>query len=254
MSNEQKVLEGKVKYEGKIFETNSGNLQILEYLNAKKVYVRFIETGFKVVATLSDIKKGEVKDRYFPSVHGVGIVGEESIKEGGKLPKEYKLWKNMLKRCYCEKYYTKQSTYKDCTVSDNFKYYSYFKEWCSSQIGFGNEGWCLDKDILIKGNKIYSEDTCVFVPREINNLLTKRDKLRGNYPIGVSPSKGKLQSYINKKGKKCGLGTFNTIEEAFLTYKKAKEAYIKEVANKWKDQIDPRVYEALMNYQVEITD
>ena len=45
-----------------------------------------------------------------------------------------------------------------------------------------------------------------------------------------------------------------TPEEAFLAYKKDKEAYIKDVANKWKDKIDPRAYEALMNYEVEITD
>jgi len=52
---------------------------------------------------------------------------------------------------------------------------------------------------------------------------------------------------------KC-LGDFKTVEEAFLAYKKAKEAYVKSLANKWKDQIDPRVYNALMNYKVEITD
>ena len=50
------------------------------------------------------------------------------------------------------------------------------------------------------------------------------------------------------------LGVYNTPGEAFLAYKQAKEAYIKEVANKWKDQIDPRAYNALINYQVEITD
>lgn len=45
-----------------------------------------------------------------------------------------------------------------------------------------------------------------------------------------------------------------TPEEAFAVYKREKEKYIKEVANKWKDQIDPRVYESLMNWTIEITD
>ena len=54
--------------------------------------------------------------------------------------------------------------------------------------------------------------------------------------------------------KKKTLGYYITAEEAFYAYKQAKEAHIKEVANKWKDQIDIRVYEALMKYEVEIMD
>ena len=60
---------------------------------------------------------------------------------------------------------------------------------------------------------------------------------------------------VNKnKGKSEHLGFFNTEIEAFNAYKVAKEAFVKEQANKYKSQIDPRAYEALMNYTVEITD
>ena len=67
-------------------------------------------------------------------------------------------------------------------------------------------------------------------------------------------TKGKFVAQLNKNGKLIGLGYFDFELEAFSVYKEQKECHIKEVANKWKDQIDPRVYEALMNYQVEITD
>ena len=76
-------------------------------------------------------------------------------------------------------------------------------------------------------------------------------------PIGVSysPKKDKYISYVNNGfGNRTHLGTFSNPEEAFAAYKKAKEAWIKELANKWKDKLKPNVYEALMNYQVEITD
>ena len=60
---------------------------------------------------------------------------------------------------------------------------------------------------------------------------------------------------VNKgKGKREHLGYFKTEVEAFNAYKVAKESFIKEQANNWKDQIDERAYEALMNYAVEITD
>ena len=116
------------------------------------------------------------------------------------------------------------------------------------------QGWELDKDILFKGNKIYSPETCCFIPREINQIFPKRDLKRGEYPIGVTRKRGKFSAQLSTKDFNKNLGVFNTPEEAFQAYKSAKESYIKEVADKWKDQIEPRVYQAMYNYQVEITD
>lgn len=122
--------------------------------------------------------------------------------------------------------------------------------------GFGLSGWELDKDILVKGNKLYSRDTCCFIPSEVNNLLTKRDNDRGEWPVGVSfhKSSGKFRAYLSINGKKKFLGLFATPEEAFQAYKAAKEAQIKVVANKWKHLLDERVYLALMSYEVVIND
>ena len=92
---------------------------------------------------------------------------------------------------------------------------------------------------------------------KINNLLLTSKKIRGDLPIGVQRTKTKAVRFlttISKNGTQTKLGVFDTPEEAFQAYKEAKETYIKEVANKWKDQIDPCVYQALINYQVEITD
>ena len=163
----------------------------------------------------------------------------------------------MLRRCYNDTYQKKNPTYIDCEVSDNFKSYEYFYEWCHKQVGFNSKDWQLDKDLLVKGNKVYSEDSCIFIPKEINLLLTKSTASRGEYLIGVYWSKTNkaFRAQINKnKGKREHLGYFNTELEAYNVYKTAKEAYIKELAEKWKSQIDTRAYEALMNYQVEITD
>ena len=242
---------------GKVFKTRcSGDLVVTEYINNRSVYVKFLETRYTTITDLVQIKKGNVKDRLLPSVYGVGILGDAStFDEYGKKLKTCHLWYNVLRRCYSVIAMEKHPTYKGCTVSDSFKYYPYFKEWCEKQVGFNQEGWHLDKDIISKGNKVYSEDTCCFVPIEINNLFTKRNKLRGDYPIGVWYSDGKFVSSLCRAGEKRKyLGVFTTEIEAFQAYKQAKEAYIKEIANKWKDQIDPRAYEALMSYEVEITD
>ena len=244
--------------EGDVFKTKSyGDLIITKYVNSKAVCVKFVVTGYETTTKASNVIAGSVKDRLLPTVHGIGITGDSQVRVDGKHTKEYRLWNNMLKRCYsvgCQKV---RPTYIDCSISENFRYLEYFKEWCNNQIGFNSvdekgKPFALDKDILVKGNRVYNEDVCVFVPQEVNLLFTKRDKSRGEYPIGVSfhKSRGMLTATLNNKY----LGYFNTAEQAFQVYKTAKEAYIKEVANKWKDKIDPKVYEALMNYEVHIDD
>ena len=244
--------------EGDVFKTKSyGDLIVTKYVNSKAVCVKFVVTGYETTTKASNVIAGSVKDRLLPTVHGIGITGDSQVIVDGKHTKEYRLWNNMLKRCYsvgCQKV---RPTYIDCSVSENFRYLQYFKEWCNNQIGFNSvdekgKPFALDKDILVKGNRVYNEDVCVFVPQEVNLLFTKRDKSRGEYPIGVSfhKSRGMLTATLNNKY----LGYFNTAEQAFQVYKTAKEAYIKEVANKWKDKIDSKVYEALMNYEVHIDD
>ena len=248
---------------GKVFKSkSSGDFKVLKYNDSANVVIQFLKTGYETLVQLTNVRNGYIKDPYLPSVYGVGILGTKyPSKVSGVTTKEYVPWCSMLKRCYSDSYKKKNPTYKDCEVSENFKSYEYFYEWCHKQVGFGNDGngnpFHLDKDLLIKGNKVYSESTCVFIPSEINSLLIKREALRGEYLIGVYWSKTNkaFRARVNKnKGASEHLGYFNTELEAFNAYKVAKETYIKEQANKFKSQIDPRAYEALMNYQVEITD
>ena len=248
MSNQDTLAKNKLKYENTIFKTNMcGDCIVVEYRGAKDVTVRFEDTGFETTVAMYSLQKGEVKDRLKPSFYGVGVVGEAFVKNDPM----YNTWMCMLNRCYGARHTKKNSPYKDCSVSEFFLYYPNFKEWCNKQIGFGNKGWALDKDILVKGNRVYSEDTCCLVPAEINNLLTRytkeSDTCKGVY---YNKKLGKFSAHLLGKY----IGLFTTELEAFQVYKQAKEAYIKEVANKWKDQIDPRVYESLMNWEVTAND
>ena len=138
---------------------NSGDFKILKYNDAYNVDVQFLKTGFETVARLGDIKNGLIKDPYSPSVYGIGIVGTKyPISVNSVQIKEYELWTHMLQRCYSDTYKKKRPTYEGCEVSDNFKSYEYFYEWCNRQNGFNNKGWHLDKDLLVKGNKVYNEN------------------------------------------------------------------------------------------------
>lgn len=248
---------------GKVCKSkSSGDFKILKYNNKRNVEIQFVTTGYRKVAEMKEVKTGSIKDPYLPSVYGVGVLGAKyPSRVNGVLTKEYVLWHSMLVRCYSDNSKKKNPTYEGCEVSNKFKSYEYFYEWCHSQIGFDNDGngnpFQLDKDLLVKGNKVYNENVCVFLPQEINSLLVKSTASRGEYLIGVCLHKRDkvfMATVSKNKGKQEFLGYFNTELEAFNAYKTAKETFIKEQANKWKGKIDERAYNALMNYTVEITD
>lgn len=190
-------------------------------------------------------------------VYGVGVNdGKYKSLINRVRVKEYCFWSSMITRCYSEKAWEVNPAYRECEVSENFKSYSYFYEWCQDKKGVHEESWQLDKDLLIKGNKIYSEDTCVFLPNEINSLLIKRKERRGEYPIGVAYRKGwgKFVAQMGINGRNHNMGSFNTIDEAFARYKECKEERIKSIARKYADRIDKNAFDALMSYEVLITD
>lgn len=188
-------------------------------------------------------------------VYGVGIVGKGQYTSGtgvkGKHTKMYNVWNSMLKRCYDSKIHILNSSYKDCTVCDSWLNFQEFGEWFTKNY---IEDYQLDKDILIKGNKIYSPETCCFVPQEINLLLGNRKKARGIYPIGVTKQRNKFSAHVKVRNKQIHCGNFDTVDDAFLCYKTIKELDIKARAEEFKSIISDNVYIALINYTIEKED
>lgn len=188
------------------------------------------------------------------TVYDIGVNDwSGKVRINGKLIPEYTLWRSMLQRCkqfkdsgvYCHGDWTSMTLF----ISSVGGIENYDKAI--------NDNWQLDKDILIKGNKFYSEETCCFVPREINLLLTKRQKCRGDFPIGVvwhKPSNSIVAQLSTGESGTKYLGMFRNEVDAFNRYKIEKEKYIKIVAEKWKGIIADNVYNALMNYEVSIDD
>ena len=192
-----------------------------------------------------NFKKGSVKCPYERTIYGVGYIGEGKYKvsENSKKTRIYATWSHMLERCYDEKIHKKRPTYKDCSASEKFHNFQNFAKWYEDNYyEVEGERMCLDKDILVKGNKIYSPETCILGPQTINSLFVKRQNDRGESVIGTSLYKnGKYQvncSLLNPetgKSKKEHLGYYETQEKAFEVYKYYKEKNNKMVADYFKD-------------------
>lgn len=246
---------------GKEFDTNSsGKCFIIDYKGAKDVLVMFYDPVCIVKTRIEQLRDGCVSNVMIPKLYGKGFIGVG--KYGHKDLKIYNTWNKMFVRSYSQNYRESFPTYAGVEVCKEWLNFQNFAEWCETQEFFNvkddkGKVFHLDKDVLVKGNKVYSPETCSFIPSEINSLLTSAKRSRGKYPIGVYYKKGLMKPFVSQVNLGNGqnrLGSFSTPEEAFLAYKTAKEDYIKEVAEKWKGKISDKVYDALMDWEINIDD
>lgn len=233
---------------------------IVGYTSAMDMAVQFMDEFVVNGVTYRHFCNGAVRNPNDISVHGHGCVGvgDYKVSIDGNLTRQYQTWVSMIKRCYSSNSKKKNPTYTECIVSDAWLNFQVFATWYDENYyEVAGEATAIDKDILLKRNKVYSASTCVFVPQAVNNLFTKNDASRGNYPLGVSRHKpgSKYQSDCrNGGGEGQYLGLYSTPEEAFEVYRKFKEERIKQVAESYKGIIPEKLYRALISYEVEIND
>jgi len=232
-------------------------MKIIKYNKANDIIVEFQdEYKYQVHTKYSHFIIGNVRNPYIKNVYGVGYVGNTKTKENKCLKESYDVWRSMIQRCYDTEHYQKmQPTYKDATVCDEWLCFENFEKWFEENYyTLPNEKIALDKDIIKKGNKVYCPEYCCFVPQRINCLFTKCNTMRGDLPIGVQRKGNNFIVQFNMDKKTYTSHAFKNIEDAFLHYKVMKEEYIKEIAEQYKPSIPNKLYLALMEYKVEITD
>lgn len=230
---------------------------IIDMENNKNVIIEF-DDGRIVKTRYSEIKTGNIKHPYDKRVYGVGYHGEGNYKVSINQihTSQYNLWYDMLKRCYCNDYIEKHPSYSGVTVCEEWHNFQNFAKWVDENYYEveGNYRMELDKDILIKGNKIYSPYTCIFIPKILNTLFIYNKTKSGKYPLGVRRCGNNFYAVVskNKHGEiiREESAKFKTPEEAFIAYKDIKERYIKEMADEYNGRIPQILYDAMYNYKV----
>ena len=250
-------------------------MKIIDYKNCDHIQVLLYDKNNTVVnATYNNFKKGTIKSKYVPTIFGVGYTGEKypiSYRNVNRNKSystiEYDTWYQMLRRCYEEKTKNKCPTYKECLASENFHNFEFFYEWITSQENYekwkngieNGERWAIDKDILIMGNKLYSETTCCLVPPRVNTLIINnsgRPQITNSSGFtGVSIVAAERKRYraeCMQDGKSIFLGRYETLDEAVDAYRNYKKKVIVSVAKEEYDKgnIIEKCYNSLLNWEV----
>lgn len=154
------------------------------------------------------------------------------------------VWETMIKRCCDKEYQKKIPWYSDCKVCNEWLLFSNFYNWAKDRYFKGS---AIDKDILSdKDNKIYSPETCCFVPKEVNSSIVSIYKSILNKECGVHINKDKYYPVISVGGKPKHLGTFTNKEDAILARRTAKREHILDIVERNKDKIEKHVYDNLI--------
>lgn len=233
-----------------IFKTTDGLLmKVVEYKNTAEVKVLF-ENGLEVWSSMQKIRNGSVYNYTYPSLYGVGYLGisRSNLKQGVFYKKCYSVWFSMLRRCY-DIAHDYSPTYENVTVCEEWHNFQNFTKWFEENYNFETMNkWHLDKDIICPECKVYSPETCCFVPQEINSMFAGYKKYRNWLPQGVfyhSRDRYFTSSFKNKY-----IGSSYSSEELFNKFKVEKESYIYELTNKYKNVLNENVFNILINYKI----
>lgn len=218
-------------------------MQIVAYRTYDDIDVKFLDKDGYVFehTTYNNFKVGQIKNPYDRCIFGIGYLGVGDAQQ--KTQVGY-CWRGMLERCYCDRMKKIHPAYYGIsTVCEEWLNFQVFAEWYNKNVyQVGTERMHLDKDILFKGNKVYSPDTCIIVPQRINALFIKKQNKYG-LPTGIKPrANGKYEAKYNQEH----LGVFNSVEEAELAHEEAKRKAIKAVAEEYRPVIPDKVYKALL--------
>lgn len=205
--------KSKIYFNGSIWDSeNCGKFEIIGKLNildTQGKYYYFLckfsdETMVK--AKMGNIINGSVKNPNHPNVFNVGYIGTGKYNYKYN-KKEYRLWYNMFVRCFCSSIIRNLNSYKLCYI--NVRWHN-FQNFCEDIVNLkGYREWKndtnninkyqLDKDIKVKGNKIYSKDTCMFVPYQENLCIkNRRARITGLTYIGNRIKDGYVEEFTNQ--------------------------------------------------------
>lgn len=234
---------------GTIGYNNQGTrMKIIAERNRMDIDVEFLDEHhyIKRNSTMSNWKNGCIKNPYDKSIFGIGYIGDGKYmtQVDGKKQLVYQVWVSMIERCCVEEKRDKHKAYEKSELCLEWHNYQNFAEWFeNNSYDIGNERLHLDKDIMYKGNTIYSPYHCILVPQIINEQFKshsgREKKIDTDLPYTIRrTATGYSATYRGKT-----LGIYKTVDECISVYLSKKKEYLNELVDR---------YDTMPNYIKEI--
>ena len=236
---------------GEVFEI----ADLPRYRKHGQVLIHFTETdNYQMEASMRIPDK--VIDMGKPFLYGVGYISSSKDHPAQKeaVGEPYSVWNNMIERCYSGKY----KNYSDVEVCEQWKDYTKFKSWVKTTQRGNRFGWAIDKDLMNGEQRIYSPETCVFLPAEINFMLSNKRHLieldfSRSYPFKVY----KLRLLVEKHKYNLQPKVYNYLDEIISKYEQEYKLKIgctlqqkySETIKATKVDLDEKECVCMINYQ-----
>jgi len=182
---------------GRIYQSNSfGQFEVI--MIEEEIIIRFLETGFETKVNPQSVYRRSVKDRLLPSMRGIGYLGngdKHKVSVNNKVIRKYHAWSGMFGRCYDEAFLKKNPNYLGCSVCEEWHDYQNFGDWYDKNY---IEGYSLDKDHKVEGNKVYSPSTCSFIPQGLNAAIANQKSFRFLSPEGIVVHVNNLRNFCRQ--------------------------------------------------------
>ena len=226
-----------------ILEEIKENIEIKNY-NTQIFKIKFLETGTEKEVSWQDIRKGSVQDYNYKNEFGVckGEGNYDSLNNP-----YYQRWNQIIHRCY-DKKYNKYSSYggKGVKVCEDWKNFQNFAKWIEEKNNYNKiDDFAVDKDIIANINhleiKIYSPETCLLIPHNINGFLAG-----DSVTCGVSKTRKKWRANLSYEGQKYDLGLFENWKDAKIAYANKKQECWEDLLRK--SIISKELKEILLQY------
>ena len=226
------------KRTGEIFITNQGyTVVITKYNNSKDCSI--LIDGKIEVDNISYCRIKKINNPFHKVLSGIGYFGVGEYKNTNQ--KSYHIWNNMISR----------SLENNSIICEEWHNFQNFAQWYENNWKYWMKGWRIDKDILVKGNKIYSPETCCLTPSEFTNIFKTEESKIERLSTGVRKGKsGKYTAVTRIDGVTVRFSGYSTNEEAYEKYKQVKEKQFKDKAIKYRGQITEECFNAIYNYKI----
>lgn len=242
---------------GKCFPTKCGtNIKIIEYINSHNILIEFQDKfKYRTIKQANMIRKGSIKNPFFPNIYGVGYLGLGEFKthittSTKVISKEYNVWRGMIRRCYDEEKLKQFPSYRDCSVHPEWHNFQNFAKWYTSHKYYDTD-YELDKDLLVPNNRIYTPDTCTLIPKELNLLFLEGAQSKTGLPLGITMSSdgsNRFQVRLSMNGKRKHIGYYHCIEKAKHAYMVAKTNHVESKINEFTNSVDIEILNALKEW------